>query len=134
MSQHCTGARPAFGWHQRTGAARTPAAGRRGRRVPDGMVICVDPVGDGSTARLIGDLDLASATHVRWALPRMAGRELVVDLSRLSFMDAAGLSSLLLVRRHFEETGRRLRISGARGGVRRVFELSGLGHLVEDAA
>lgn len=104
------------------------------RRVPDGMVITVDPVHDRASVRLMGDLDLASAPHVRWALPRLGGRTLEVDLSRLTFMDAAGLSSLLLVRRQLERAGRSLRLHGARGQVRTVLDLSGLGHLVEDGA
>jgi anti-anti-sigma factor len=136
MSKHDGWAPPGAGEPTRSGAEgvvdRQAGSWRRG--VPDGMVISVDASGDRSTVRLIGDLDLASAPQVRWALPRLAGRALVVDLSRLAFIDAAGLSSLLLVRRHLERTGRRLHLHGAHGGVRRVFELSGLGHLVEEAA
>jgi anti-anti-sigma factor len=100
----------------------------------DGMVITADLSRDRSTVRLFGDLDLVSAPHVRWALPRTSGRALVVDLSRLAFIDAAGLSSLLLVRRHLEQAGRRLHLQGAHGLVLRVFQLTGLAHLVEGAA
>lgn len=103
------------------------------RQAPDGMVITVDPSRDRSTVRLVGELDVASAPHVRWALPKLAGRTLVVDLSRLAFIDVAGMSSLLLVRRHLERTGRQLRLRGATGQVRTVFELTGLTHLVEAA-
>lgn len=103
------------------------------RQAPDAMVITVDPSHDRSTVRLLGELDVASAPHVRWSLPTLAGRTLVVDLSRLAFIDVAGVSSLLLVRRHLERTGRRLCLRGATGQVRTVFELTGLAHLVEAA-
>lgn len=113
---------------------RTRRRHRPQREVRDGVVIRVNAAGGRPTVHLIGELDLASAVHVRWTLPTLSGRALVVDLSRLAFMDAAGLSALLLVRRQLEQTGRRLHLLGARGAVRRVFDLSGLGHLVEDAA
>lgn len=112
--------------------ACTRRAGWWQRRAPDGMVIAVDASAGRSTVQLVGDLDLASAPRVRWALPRLAGPALVVDLSRLAFIDAAGLSSLLLVRRQLEQTGRAMVLQGARGPVRRVFEISGLAHLLSD--
>lgn len=104
------------------------------REAHDAMVITVDPSHDRSTVWLIGELDVASAPHVRWALPTLAGRTLVVDLSRLAFIDMAGMSSLLLVRRNLERTGRTLLLRGASGRVRTVFELAGLAHLVEVAS
>jgi anti-anti-sigma factor len=136
MTQGREAARPVTRESQRAGGHAACARRADGwqRRVPDGMVITVDPVHDRAAVRLVGDLDIASAPHVRWALPRLTGRILEVDLSRLAFMDAAGLSSLLLVRRQLERAGRRLRLHGARGQVRTVFDLSGLGHLVEEGA
>lgn len=131
------------------GIAGPVAGGREGREghdegVPrgalgwpgglDGMVITTDPSADRTTVSLVGELDLASAPHVRWTLAQVGGHALVVDLSRLAFIDAAGLSALLLVRRRLEQMGRRLVLQGARGPVRRVFEVSGLGHLVADPA
>lgn len=99
-----------------------------------GIVIRTDTERDRSVVGLVGDLDLSGASHVRSALPRLAGQELVVDLSRLAFMDAAGLSALLLVRDRLAHSGRCLVFQGARGIVHRVFDLAGLGHLVEEAA
>ncbi len=134
MAQRSETARPVAQESQSAGghAASAHRADGWQRRVPGGMVITVDPAHDRTSVRLVGDLDLASAPHVRWALPRLTGRTLEVNLSRLVFMDAAGLSSLLLVRRQLERAGRRLRLHGARGQVRTVFDLSGLGHLVEE--
>lgn len=111
------------------GDRRAPRWRRRGS---DGMVITAVDSCDRTRVRLIGELDLASGARVRWALPRLGGHRLLVDLSRLTFIDAAGLSALLLARRELELAGRRLELEEARGPVRRVFELSGLGHLVDN--
>lgn len=100
----------------------------------DGMVITTDAAADRTTVSLVGELDLASAPHVRWTLAQVGGQAIVVDLSRLTFIDATGMSSLLIVRRHLKQMGRTLVLTGARGPVRRVFEMSGLGHLVAEAA
>lgn len=137
MPKHDEWPQPAAGGGPPPGCAgtggRTQRAAWKVRADGDGVVIAVNG-DDRPTVQLIGELDLASAVHVRWTLPALSGRALVVDLSHLAFMDAAGLSALLLVRRQLEQTGRRLHLLGARGAVRRVFDLSGLGHLVEDAA
>lgn len=98
------------------------------------LAVVVDACGDRRTVHLAGELDLETAAEVRWMLRRVAGSAVVVDLSRLTFIDAAGVSALLLVRRQLEAAGRRFSIRRARGPVRRVFDLSGLDHLIEESA
>ena len=51
-----------------------------------------------SVVRVVGELDLASASWVRDRIARAAhnpAREVVVDLSGVSFVDCAGLGALL---------------------------------------
>ena len=79
---------------------------------------------DRATAGLLGDgLSLA---RVR------PGDRLVVDVSRLRFMDASGLRVLVAAQRRLVAAGGAgLVIRGASGIVRRVFELTSLTFLLE---
>jgi anti-anti-sigma factor len=77
-----------------------------------------------------GELDISTAGHLRTALAHARAREVVVDVSRLSFIDAVGVSSLVLGHRAAADSGAQFVVEGARGAVRRVRELAGVGHLM----
>jgi anti-sigma B factor antagonist len=81
--------------------------------------------------RLAGELDVASADKARDALIRIAGSTVVVDLSELTFIDAAGLSALLSARRGIIDTGNDARFVNPSPRVRRVFGLLNLTHLLK---
>jgi anti-sigma B factor antagonist len=82
--------------------------------------------------RLRGELDLAAADNIKDALLMLSATTVVVDLEQLTFLDASGLSALLVARTGITATGRRFKIRGARGLVRRVFEVTDLAHPLED--
>jgi anti-anti-sigma factor len=90
-----------------------------------GAVVWVAGELDIATAGLMGDgLSLASV---------MRGNRLVVDVSRLIFMDAAGIRVLVAAHECLVAAGGDgLVIRGASGIVRRVFELTGLTVLLDD--
>jgi anti-sigma B factor antagonist len=82
--------------------------------------------------RLAGELDvsgvpdLEAAFEVVEALP---AEVILVDLSRLSFLDSAGLEALLKADNQAQRVGRQLVfILGEHRIVRRVFELTGMEH------
>jgi anti-sigma B factor antagonist len=85
---------------------------------------------------VVGELDLATAPLLDEVLLRagaVATGRVVVDVSRLPFMGAAGLS--VLVGAHYRLLGERregLVVRGASGIVRRVVELTALSFLLED--
>jgi anti-sigma B factor antagonist len=81
-------------------------------------------LGGGSSivVRVGGDLDFSQADMVRKTLCSLVARTVVVDLGRLTFIDSEGLASLVLAQRAFRDRGRQLRLRGARGVVRRIFE------------
>ena len=82
---------------------------------------------------LYGDVDRDSAgavaDRVRECL-RHRPRNLVVDLSALSFLDAAGVRTFLEGRRRAGERHIPFRVVGARGIVQRVLEITGVSGLL----
>lgn|SRR5487761_670841 len=76
--------------------------------------------------RLVGELDLASASTVARTLVSVAGSTVVVDMSDLSFIDSSGVAALAQASRLIEAQGDRIELQGARGIVRRMFGLLGM--------
>jgi anti-anti-sigma factor len=75
-----------------------------------------------------GELYLTSSPRLKqtlWDLLRDGRRELVLDFSRVSFMDSTALSVLVGIQRRLA-TDERLAIAGAETELLNVFELSGL--------
>lgn len=69
----------------------------------------------------------AGAAHTMWAaLARELGRDLVLDLSGVSAIDAAGVGRLLHTRERLGARGARLTITRASPRVRRVLDLLGV--------
>lgn len=96
-----------------------------------GVVLSQD--GSSLIAVLDGELDVATVPRVRAQLeaaltPKV--QSLVLDVSRVSFMDSSGLGFLLGRYRQFMERGGAVAVSGARNQVKRVLELSGLARIM----
>jgi RNA polymerase sigma-70 factor (sigma-B/F/G subfamily) len=76
-----------------------------------------------------GELDLASAPQLRATLAealKTPGRNLVVDVSRVHFLDCTAVGMLLEVRREAEERQCTLRLTGASGLPLEVLEIAGV--------
>jgi serine/threonine-protein kinase RsbW len=90
----------------------------------------IEVVGEGPelALRLDGELDMSSIGTLRGCLESIDGgcRRVVLDLSLLRFLDAAGIGLVLEMHRRFEADGRELELRGPRGEVQRVIEMSGL--------
>jgi stage II sporulation protein AA (anti-sigma F factor antagonist) len=63
-------------------------------------------------------------------LGETTGPSIVVDLSKLEFIDSAGLGMLLLLHDRAAELSRPLSMQGASGQVAQIFEMSAFGELV----
>ena len=89
------------------------------------------------TVQLNGELDHHSAERTRVVMDTMlhdvSVRELMIDLSGVTFMDSAGLGVILGRYRIIQLRGGRIMIKGASSQVDRIFEMSGLYALVERA-
>jgi len=84
---------------------------------------------DGNTALEVeGDLDLASAPNLKWALADLqaAGQHnLIVDLTNVGFIDSTALGVLVGAQRGLD-VGARLLLICSEPNVLRIFELTGL--------
>jgi anti-sigma B factor antagonist len=93
--------------------------------------LLITSIGDGSRLDIAGELDvLTTPKMVNAALCAPADRDLTVNLSRVVFIDAAGLGGLLSIEQHLLRTYRRLSIVGASPQIARVFDLAGLNALL----
>ena len=82
-----------------------------------------------------GELDLASAPDLKWALGDLqasAARHVVVDLAKVSFIDSTALGVLVGAQRALRE-GIRMAIACDDENVLRIFELTGLDCMFEIA-
>ena len=84
---------------------------------------------------LSGELDHHSAEQTRIMLDTLLKdvtiRELVLDLSGMSFMDSAGLGVVLGRFRKLSMRGGKLIVKGVRPSIDRIFRMSGLYAIVE---
>ena len=87
-----------------------------------------------------GELDLSTVTKVQDALQRVEATPppvIVLDLSKLTFLDSTGLRCLVTADRRARESGRRIVIVRGPDAVQRVFEITRLDErleLVDDAS
>jgi anti-sigma B factor antagonist len=82
-----------------------------------------------------GELDLFTSAELTRALreyERQAPR-LVLDLSKLRFLDSAGLALLIAQHRRAQQDGTEFAIANACGDVRRVLAVSGVDRVLSSA-
>ena len=85
--------------------------------------------GTTATVVLTGELDMATAPRLQAAIDRLildGQPRILVDLDALRFCDSAGLNTFVQADKLCASRGGWLRLSGARGHVARVMELSGV--------
>ena len=111
-------------------------AASRGQDEDDELTILVRHEPGYVLVTVAGEVDFASAAGLRERLVTLAaaGRPLVADLDRVSFIDAAGLGALAGAARHATTHGSSLRVVCGRRRVRRLFGLAQLDQVVPLAA
>ncbi len=78
---------------------------------------------DVHVAALIGELDLVTAKGLPEALIAIAGSAVVIDLSRLTFMDSSGIAAMATARNQITEDGNRMVLTRPGGIVRKALEV-----------
>lgn len=85
---------------------------------------------DRSVLRCAGAIDIESRSVLSDAAgPLVGNREIVLDMTGVSFMDSTGIGALVALSQSLEDAGGRLVISAASRPVARVLEVSGLADL-----
>src|SRR5262245_55508971 len=105
-----------------------PNPSRFGARIRSG--------GNRTVVQMNGELDLAAGAQVQAALDRAVGlgaRNIVIDLSGVTFIDAHGIGLIVSAWRSAIERGVRFRVSGVEGQVAHMVALVGLEDLVVPA-
>jgi anti-sigma B factor antagonist len=97
----------------------------------DQLSIDMSTGNDGKTlvCKLRGSLDLATAPSVRAALVEAAGHgkhDLVVDLTKVEFLDSTGLGALIGAHRRAIEQGGGVRLAVGEGAILRLLAITGL--------
>lgn len=91
---------------------------------------------DTLVVRLGGDMDLGVADKLRIALDKQLAekriRYLVLNLSRVTFIDSSGLGVILGRYKRLHHAGGRVILVGAQPQVKRILELSGLLQIMEE--
>lgn len=82
-----------------------------------------------ATVRVRGELDIATAdqayTYLRDVVDGQDG-PVIMNLSELSFCDAAGLGALARVAAHARRSGRTLKLTAARPALLRIMHITGM--------
>ncbi|MGW7316199.1 STAS domain-containing protein [Streptomyces sp. NPDC054854] len=92
--------------------------------------VSVDVLDETVAVRVIGEMDLATGPHLSDALAealRHASptRPLVVDCSRLTFCDSAGLNALLIARQTAQRVGVDIRLDSPNHQIQRLLTITG---------
>ncbi|WP_003542572.1 anti-sigma F factor antagonist [Desulfotomaculum nigrificans] len=86
--------------------------------------------------RLGGELDLGVADELRLALDKLLhekkAKHLILNLSRVTFIDSSGLGVILGRYKRLVQQGGQIILVGAQPPVKRILELSGLLQIMQD--
>jgi anti-anti-sigma factor len=97
---------------------------------PEGLGILVADDDGRALYRLSGELDALNSSRLRTLLLEHAGdgRDAVIDLSQLEFIDSSGIGVLVGALKRYEGWGQRLTLRAPTAALRRVFDMTGLTH------
>jgi anti-sigma B factor antagonist len=96
------------------------------------LTVRVSAAPSGWVLRVAGELDAASAPQLVAAFQELTpdGREVVVDIAEVSFIDSSGLRALLVIRQEAAATERILLVRRPARQARRLLQMSGLTELL----
>lgn len=102
---------------------------RQGNRLTTGPKHAIDVDVASNAFRLVrveGEIDLASSTKFEGALGAEPGKDVIVDLSDVKFMDSTGVRSMVSANEAHSKAKRRFVLVFDDGPVQRILELTGL--------
>lgn len=88
--------------------------------------------GDAVIVAVLGEIDLVSVPQVQAVLETIeSGRDVIIDCSRLQFMDSTGLQLLVNQSQRLSADGGSLQLRNTAFPVRHIVEITGLIELLE---
>ncbi|MEX1005570.1 MAG: STAS domain-containing protein [Acidimicrobiia bacterium] len=84
------------------------------------------PTDSGQVVTAVGEIDLASAPLLETEAEKHQGVDVVIDLTRVEFIDSAGLVVLIRQQERIRSSGAELTLAVSPGPVTRLLELTGL--------
>jgi anti-sigma B factor antagonist len=96
--------------------------------------LATETAGTSALVSIRGDLDIQVVDQVTVALTEIESGEpelLVIDLSRLTFMDSTGMGAVAAAHARALENGRRFAVVRPPGGVRQAFDRTRLDEVIE---
>jgi anti-anti-sigma factor len=88
-----------------------------------------------TTIKLGGELDSASCSELvgafEAAIPALAGRDLVIDLGELTFIDSSGMRAIIMIERRTREEGIALGLTRPPAAVTELLRITGITGRVE---
>jgi anti-sigma B factor antagonist len=96
--------------------------------VSEVLSLAIESGSAGTTVRLRGEVDLATAPKLRECLASLTG-DVVVELSDVTFLDSQAVGLLIAEHKRRETIGVRLTVRGASSMALRTFELTGADQL-----
>lgn len=94
----------------------------------------IEEVDNTHVVHLTGEIDISVCALLRRWVVEARGAVVLVDVAHVTFIDAAGVGTVVAAERELATRGCLVSVTGARGLVRRVFELCDLAHLLDDEA
>ena len=91
--------------------------------------ICVGMIGAAGIVEIAGEVDIATVSMLAKALDDAvtSGKgDLILDTQRLTYMDSAGIRTLLSTQRALAEKSRRLALVGCHGVFQKILKTSSL--------
>jgi anti-sigma B factor antagonist len=104
------------------------------RPISDLVTIDVSEVGSDLHLTAAGEIDSTSAPVLKDRLDALldgGARDLVIDLTRVTFLDSAGLCVLAAAYRRASAAGRRIRVLASSRAVIRPLQITGLWDLLQ---
>jgi anti-anti-sigma factor len=99
-------------------------------------VLTVEPVQlDGRCrVRCRGEIDISTADRLEEVLRQLSSTspsDVAIELTEVTFIDSTGVNAIIAAHRALDRRGRTLRVLGASGAARRLFEITGVDRIVE---
>jgi anti-anti-sigma factor len=73
-----------------------------------------------------GEVDMATAPQLLECLRDHTDRDIILEFSRVAFLDSSGIGAIVQGRNALRDAGRTLSVTGERDNVRTVLEIAGL--------